>query len=425
MDKPSLKENILKMKKTINEIGSLSNYLRNTNDSNEKRMILNQIFALKNSLRMTNEKLSEEVHKISLSKKIGAKEEPLKKKEKRKKEFFIKKKSSLRKELTLVEKETLKRLKKGEEKIKKEKIKKPSNYLKTSNLIFSNLSRRVLKKNVFPFFEKNLIKTNLQVTPISYLSMMFLTTLISMIGGIILFFFFMFFNLSVELPIITLAGEGIGARFLKIFWLPFLIPITTFFLMYFYPSLEKKTVETQINQELPFTVIHMSAIAGSQIEPSKIFSIIISTKEYPYIEKEFIKIMNEINIYGYDLVTALRNIASNSPSRKLADLLNSLATAITSGGSLPTFFEKRAQSLLFEHRLEREKYTKTAETFMDIYISVVIAAPMILMLLLMMMKISGLGIPISNTLLTVLMGLGVAIINVIFIGFLNLKQPSE
>ena len=77
-----------------------------------------------------------------------------------------------------------------------------------------------------------------------------------------------------------------------------------------------------------------------------------------------------------------------------------IKTFITSGGDLPDFFDKRAQSLLFEHRLEREEYTKSAETFMDIYISVVIAAPMILMLLLMMMKISGLGISLSSGMIT-------------------------
>ncbi|HEB47155.1 MAG TPA: hypothetical protein ENI22_01670, partial [Candidatus Pacearchaeota archaeon] len=173
-----------------------------------------------------------------------------------------------------------------------------------------------------------------------------------------------------------------------------------------------------------FAAIHMSAISSSMIEPSKIFSIIISTKEYPYLEKEFIKLQNEINIYGYDLVTALRNRSFNSPSRKLSELFNGLATSITSGGNLSDFFEKRSQSLLFEHRLDKEKQSKASETFMDIYISVVIAAPMILMLLLMMMRISGLGISLSPSMITLIMVLGVTLINIFFLTFLHLKQPE-
>ena len=72
-----------------------------------------------------------------------------------------------------------------------------------------------------------------------------------------------------------------------------------------------------------------------------------------------------------------------------------------------------------------KKHSKFAETFMDIYISVVIAAPMILMLLLIMMKISGLGISLSTTAIAVIMVLGVSVINILFLTFLYLKQPSE
>ena len=158
------------------------------------------------------------------------------------------------------------------------------------------------------------------------------------------------------------------------------------------------------------------------IDPSKIFSIIITTHEYPYLEKEFKKLINKINVYGYDLVSALRNSAYNTPSKKLSELLNGLATTINSGGYLPEFFDKRSQTLLFENRLEQEKKNKAAETFMDIYISLVIAAPMILMILLMMMKISGLGISMSTSMITIIMVIAVSLLNLVFLAFLQLKK---
>ena len=137
------------------------------------------------------------------------------------------------------------------------------------------------------------------------------------------------------------------------------------------------------------------------------------------------KIINGMNILGYDLITLLRNSASVSPSKKLADMFNGIATTINTGGSLANFFDQRAKSLLFEYNLEREKSTKAAETFMDIYISVVIAAPMILMLLLVIMQISGLGISLSTGMITLMMVLRVSVINVIVLTFLHLKQSNE
>jgi len=328
-------------------------------------------------------------------------------------------------ESRLIEKESLKRFKRKEEDIVEKKIKKPSIYRKKANEMFGHYARKIRKKGYLKTLEKDLIKANLEYMPASYLSLIFYTTFWSIILGAVITLFFLFFNIGPTLPIITSVTGGILSRLPKVIWILFLIPIGTFISMYFYPSLEKKSEEMKINHELPFAVIHMAAISGSMIDPTKIFKIIIMTGEYPSVSKEFTKLLNQINVYGYDLIGGLRNMAFNSPSRKLSDLFNGLATAISSGGDLPDFFDKRASSLLFEHRLEKEKEARAAETFMDIYISVVIAAPMILMLLLMMLKVGGLGLGLSTGAITMTMILGVIVINIFFLAFLHLKQPKE
>ncbi len=168
----------------------------------------------------------------------------------------------------------------------------------------------------------------------------------------------------------------------------------------------------------------MSAISGSGIEPSEIFKIIGLSKEYPFLRKEIRKILNQINLYGYDLVTSLNYVSKNTPSKKLSELLAGLSTTISSGGDLSDFFEKRAETLLVGYRVDREKFTKLAETFMDIYISVVIAAPMILMLLLVMIQVSNINLGFSSTQIGIFIMLIIAVLNVFFIGFLHIKQPT-
>lgn len=420
-----LGKNILKEKKIVSELNSLFNHLKNADNPEEKRMVSSQIIMLNKALQKTGQEIINSAEKISLfnllstqkttpiipAKPTYPQQAPPKKKDKKFKA------SSL-------EKLTLKRIKKKEKKIVKKKEKKPNRYIKISSKIFYNTSMSFINKGMFRKLKRNLIKSNMEFVPAAYISVIFFTTLMSVIVSIFITLFFLFFNLLALPPFITSIEESIGLRFLKIFWILFAIPAATFLFVYVYPSFEKKSLETKINRELPFAVIHMSSISGSMIEPSKIFNIIISTKEYPNLEKEFIKLQNEINIYGYDLVTALRNRSFNSPSRKLADVFNGLATTITSGGDLSEFFEKRSQTLLFDHRLDMEKQLKTAETLMDIYISIVIAAPMVLMLVLMMMRISGLGIALSPSMISLVMILVVSIVNIFFLTFLHLKQPK-
>jgi flagellar protein FlaJ len=129
-------------------------------------------------------------------------------------------------------------------------------------------------------------------------------------------------------------------------------------------------------------------------------------------------------VYGYDLVTALTNVAKATPSQKLAELFNGLASTIHTGGELKGFLDKRSETLLQDYKLEREKFTKVAETFMDIYISVVIAMPMILMLVLVIMSVSGINIGLSPMTMAVGIVFLIAVVNFIFMGVLQAKQPA-
>ena len=431
----SLKNNVAKEKQIIGEIGNLFIQLEKTTSDQEKNFVLSHLNSLKNSLIKENSEFLGGLEKIGVARKLNpasaknitqkaVKEVPDTPAKKAKRNIFILSPRK-KKDFSELEKETVKRLQKKDEKKVKKKVKKASNYVKLANKWFAHRSKDVVKKGTLRSVERSIIKAKMAFVPSSYISFMMLTMVVSIVASFFIFIFFMIFKIGAALPIITLAEGGIGLRFLKTFWVIFAIPACTALFLYFYPSLEEKAAAMKINGELPFATIHMAAISGSMIDPSKIFTIIIQTKEYPYLEKEFTKLLNEINIYGYDFITALKNVSYNSPSKKLSELLNGLATTISSGGNLPDFFKKRSETLLFEYKIEREKRIKTSETFMDVYISVVIAAPMILMLLLVMMKISGLGFSLSTGTITLITVLGVFLINIFFLTFLQIKQPSE
>jgi len=444
-----LKEVVLKEKKICKEITSLGEYMKHA-DVAEQRIIDSQIALLQQSLKKTNEEIPAILDRINLLRVPGSSgfnaresveniKQDFTETAKRMEEKAVlernlvnldasnpntEKKGYALKELRpeRLERLTIKRMKKKEKKVEDKKEQKASLYVKTANKMFGKLAEKIISEKTFMTMERDLVKANLQFTARSYISTIFLSTLVAVGAGFLIALFFFFFSITAELPLLIRATGPISTRLLTSLIIIILAPALTFVFMYTYPGLERSATESRINDELPFATIHMSAISGSMIDPSKIFSIMVITHEYPYLEKEFNKLMNEINLYGYDLVSALRNSSYNSPSKKLSELFNGLATTINSGGNLPDFFDKRSQTLLFENRLEQEKKTKSAETFMDMYISLVIAAPMILMILLMMMKISGLGISMSTKMITIVMVSAVTIINIIFLGFLQLKR---
>ena len=258
-------------------------------------------------------------------------------------------------------------------------------------------------------------KANIPIIANTYVSMMLLSTVLS---------FFLCLAALIALLVFYI-GTDAALSIIKFSWLVLLIPLLTFFAVYFYPSSEKKAAEKRIDEELPFVAIHMSSIAGSGLEPTNIFRIISQSRENPYTSKEIRKLLNMINFYGMDLVSALRDAARISPNRKLSERFNGLATTISTGGSMTEFLDKRAETLLFDFKLEKEKNTRMAETFMDIYISVAVAAPMMLVLLLVLMGISGISTFLTNpAVMAFAIVMAISLLNIIFLLFLHLKQPK-
>ncbi len=318
-------------------------------------------------------------------------------------------------------------------KIKKKQKEKPKKleqfnttnwYGKISNKWFFNFSQRLLNEGSFKSLIMDIRKSNLSILSTTYLSMMFMSIFIASFIGIFLMIFMLFFTIdALNLSIEAYSGSYL-LRLVKILWVPIAVPGIAFLLFYSYPAAEKKSTAGKINQEIPFVVIHMASISGSGIEPIELFKIIATSKEYEFAGNEFRKILNQTNLYGYDLSTALRNVSLSTPSSKFSELLNGMAVTINSGGDMRKFFEKRAESLLLEYRLEREKANKSAETFMDLYISIVIATPMIMVMLLVIISISKISTGFNPTqMTTAIIGL-VAIVNVLFIAFLHMKQPN-
>jgi hypothetical protein len=428
-----LKKNIATEIEMLREISNYSIKLESATPV-EKRLLENAITSLKQSIKIINRSVPIILNNISGAQKLPSTSKPNTNLQRVAYKgaastlhmtVQTKDRDKLLNELSINE-GLIKRLKKSrsieEEKI--EEFRAARGYLKFANKLFLRTSSRMVEKGYFRPLSLELKKANIDILLEAYVAMMLLTALISFLASIFIAIFLLVFNVGLSWPIISLYDGGYLIRLAYVIGIPLVLPCIVFFALYIYPTTEKNTIAKKIEQELPFAVIHMRAISGSGIEPTEIFKIIGLSKEYPHLRKEIRKVLNQINIYGYDLVTALTNVAKNTPSSKLAELFNGLVTTIHSGGELTEFFEKRSETLLMGYRLEREKFTHIAEMFMDIYISVVIAAPMILMLLLVMISVSGISMGISSGQITLIIVLIIALINIVFLGFLQVKQPA-
>jgi len=157
-----------------------------------------------------------------------------------------------------------------------------------------------------------------------------------------------------------------------------------------------------------------------------IFKLIAGSNEYGEISAEFERIVDYIEVFGFDPVTATRNVASTTPSRELKELLESLTSTIQAGAEIKSLLREKAEESLNNYRLDLQNYNDTIATYSDIYTGVLIAAPLFFIITLALVSI--LGGNVGNMSVGSMMVIGtylvIPLLNVFFIIFLQMTQPN-
>ncbi len=289
---------------------------------------------------------------------------------------------------------------------------------KISNQFFGNyVSSLFDKKNSFIRNLADSVRiSGMPILSRTYISMMYFS---SLVGAMI--------AMLVAMVVSYLAGLSITTMAFSMVISLIGVGILTFLGMYSYPASEAAAKSRAINNDLPFAIIHMAAVAGSGAQPIAMFKLLLKSGEYKGLESEIKKIVNLVNLFGYDLSTALKNVSLRTPSRRFKELLTGIASTIESGGSLKSYLNGVADESMTTYRLQRKKYIESLATYSDIYTGVLIAAPLLFMVALTIInmvggKIGGLEVSTiawSGTLFVLPM------VNIIFYLFLNISQPGE
>jgi len=219
--------------------------------------------------------------------------------------------------------------------------------------------------------------------------------------------------------------------FYLIYWImlifiPILASAFTFLSLYVYPMQRAKSRAKSIENNLPFAITHMSAIASSGIPPEFMFSLIAGFKEYGEISEEANMIVKNIRTFGSSSVAAMKNVATQTPSRQLKEILIGISSTIETGGNLTAYLREMSDKALFDYKIKREKYIKTLATYADIYTALLVAAPLFLLSTMAIMSIIGgdiMGLSTSQ-IVTLMTWLLLPFMNITFLAFIHITYPG-
>ncbi len=292
-----------------------------------------------------------------------------------------------------------------------------NSFVRLPTRIFYKFSNMLIEN--FPeFFNKLYIKlrqANIRIMSVSYVSLLlFSLTLAFFIGFPLLIFLFLWFSNPLYLAVS------------KAFIADILLMVVIAALFYIYPASEVVRRRRSIDNNLPFGIGHLEAIASAGISPSLMFKLISASKDYGELSKEFEKVNEYITFFGYDLLTAVREVMKNTPSIKLKEFFSGLISTTNAGGDIAEYLSQRAKAELNEFEIHRQKYVEAMTLYSEVYTGLMVAGPLVLIIALVLVSILGgtiAGLEI-NTIIFIGTYILIPLLNILFIVFLQIAQPD-
>jgi flagellar protein FlaJ len=207
--------------------------------------------------------------------------------------------------------------------------------------------------------------------------------------------------------------------------MPLFFSSIVFLLIYIYPVSITENRKRDIEANLPFAMTHMSAVAESGAPPLTIFKILAQFKEYGEVAKEAEKITRNVEVFGLDQLSVLRDRSMKSPSPSFRAILQGILSTIQTGGNLRTYLAEESSKAMFEYTLRREKYNQLLSTYADLYTALLVAAPMIFIVVISTLSVIGGNIFGLSLEFIMILGIGLlALLNMMFLVFIQMTQPK-
>ena len=130
--------------------------------------------------------------------------------------------------------------------------------------------------------------------------------------------------------------------------------------------------KSQLDREIPFTLSELSVMASTGMPPIQLVRRMARRDHDPGMTAVFQAVVYKVDIQGKDLITAMAETAKESPSTTVRESLWDLSNMIHQGGNLDEYLRNKSDDVLKLKRLVQKEFIERLQTFVDMYISLVL-----------------------------------------------------
>ncbi len=247
--------------------------------------------------------------------------------------------------------------------------------------IMGKLAEKNIKNKKYAKLESDLLKAHILLRPQEYLAYVYFTALIVGIVGAVMGGFLCFFGLAV-------IGGAFGILFTILgLALAIMLPFITLMVLPGSPASKAKKRAKDIDAHLAPAMSFIASLSSADVTVATIFKELAQRPEYGEIAKEAEWITRDTELLGKDILTAISDASKRSPSARWQEFLQGVITTATSGGRLKPFFLTKADEFEKEQKLNLKKNMETIGLFAEVYVTVGVAFPLFLVVIMAIMAL--------------------------------------
>ncbi len=267
---------------------------------------------------------------------------------------------------------------------------------------------QVAKRPSDPALDENLLKAHMRIRGDEYVAGVYGTAVLAAIG------------LSVAAVVLGLIlfVSGLGLLSAAVVLLPVAGAPAAFFVLMGAPSSKAKARGKDIDLRVSAAMSFVSAMASADVNIDQIFHELAKQKIYGEVAEEAAWITRDTELLGVDILTAIKDGAARTPSKRFQDFLQGVVTTATSGGQLKPYFLLKAQQYETERKLDMLQRVETMGLLAETFVTVVVAFPLFLVIIIAIFAIIGGGGAFMIEILFVIVGLMIPLSQVGFIVFM-------
>lgn len=254
-------------------------------------------------------------------------------------------------------------------------------------LRFGRLLEPLIERGSFERLNTSLKKAGMDISVRAYLGSVIFSSIL--IGLLTIFLSFVVIAIGVPLidptattesmlPFAIIIGIAIGLICGIITYLPFL----------YWPQMKAQDRKLLMEAGLTSTASYLSAMSSSGVPPDRLFYSLAGEESIaPEISKESKRITRDIEIFGYDILKALRTASERSPSERFSKFVDGMSATITSGGDLTFYLSAETKALMKLKEEETKEFIEQLGVLAEIFMIMGVVAPLFFVVILAILSV--------------------------------------